>query len=493
MMRNLQTSLPPALAVHLVVGVLGALALLACVPASSSPSGRSPAKSPSSEILPEFLLGGIQINEPDLDAWLDVVRTEGLNTISVTNYARQGDWDSADLTWEPDPGLVEEMRRAKAAGLHVVLILRVQLDHAFPRNRFLWHGMIQPKDEATLAAWFARYREFALHWAEISQRLGVDALLLGSELNTLAATVPLIELPPLEEYYLNADKQEERREAALRHAGSMEDMWMHHRGDFASFEEFLDARIAAEVGWAEQVTGLPADRRNPTAESPELGPAEKLVELKHVNRRREALAEQWKALVGHVRETYAGPLGYAANFDNYQDLTFWDALDVIGINAYFPLRDQALPDNDTGALYAALRHGWDGVLTEIATFRALRGLRDKPVIFSELGYTRRANSTLLPWADSGFAILEEDGAEDGKGEEHLVLLGEEPERLEERALAVRALREAHAQFAEGFLRGLLYWKLSTVESHLEHEAFMLWLTAPETDPLTLELRRFLDG
>jgi len=140
----------------------------------------------------EFLLGGIQVNEPDLGGWLDALQAEGMNTVSVTRYARQGDWDTDQLSFDPDDdGIVPEIRAARKRGMHVVLILRVALDSAYERNRFLWHGMIAPRTDELLDGWFERYGAFAEHWAAIAEREGVDVLMIASEMNSLTSTVPL--------------------------------------------------------------------------------------------------------------------------------------------------------------------------------------------------------------------------------------------------------------------------------------------------------------
>ncbi|MGB6361383.1 MAG: hypothetical protein WBG64_01815, partial [Thermoanaerobaculia bacterium] len=90
-----------------------------------------------------FFLGGIQVDEPDHEAWVRTLDEVGMNTVAVTVYARQGDWDTANLWFDDEaPWVVNEIRVAKSHGLKVVLVLRVALDHAFERNKFFWHGMI---------------------------------------------------------------------------------------------------------------------------------------------------------------------------------------------------------------------------------------------------------------------------------------------------------------------------------------------------------------
>ena len=62
--------------------------------------------------------------------------------------------------------------------------------------------------------------------------------------------------------------------------------------------------------------------------------------------------EFWNELIGKVREVYHGKLTYAANWDEYARTPFWDQLDFIGVNAYFPLCEKQTPTVET------LTAGW---------------------------------------------------------------------------------------------------------------------------------------
>ena len=64
----------------------------------------------------------------------------------------------------------------------------------------------------------------------------------------------------------------------------------------------------------------------------------------------------WRELIDVCRQILRGQkclIGYAANFDEYEDVTFWGDLDEIGIDAYVPLatymqsRGSGNPSNDT--------------------------------------------------------------------------------------------------------------------------------------------------
>ena len=471
-MAILSTLLRSAAAIPFVLG---------CTPPepAAEPMPRAPTSAVRSQS-PDFFLGGIQVNEADLEGWFDALEAQSMNTVQVTDYARQGDWDSDLLWWDDEaPAAVAEIRGARQRGLSVVFVCRVDLDQGFERNAFLWHGMIVPKTDELLASWFEKYGRFVLHWAEIAEREGVDVLMLGSELNSLATTLPAAQAPALEEYFLNEEKQTARRAQVLAQehsiAGSQRDD--PERRGFDSVDGYIDARIETERAWAEAVTG---------------GSVESLATL---NARRSRLQEHWQVLIAKVRQVYSGKVGYAANFDQYHEVGFWSDLDVMGINAYFKLRDQILSDESENRLYPLLVDGWRRVLSEISDLRQRQQLESVPVIFTEMGFTHRARSTLRPWAYEGFELIQSqttlpDGSP-GPPQEVAVVWGEQPARPEERAWAVRALWQAHDELPEPFLTGILYWKLSSHDYHLSDEAFMVHIGAGTVDPVLPELRRFL--
>jgi hypothetical protein len=97
----------------------------------------------------------------------------------------------------------------------------------------------------------------------------------------------------------------------------------------------------------------------------------------------------WLDVIKTVRSSYAGPLLYAANFDEYQQVAFWDALTLIGLDAYWQLAPQ--PTTDVRALQLA----WRPIQGELARFAARAGRR---VLFTEAGYTSQRGSTTAPWS-----------------------------------------------------------------------------------------------
>ena len=85
----------------------------------------------------------------------------------------------------------------------------------------------------------------------------------------------------------------------------------------------------------------------------------------------------WRTLIQDVREIYSGRLTYAANWDNYENITFWDELDYIGIDAYFPVSEERTPSA------SGLSAGWDLPVRAMASFH---DQWKRPILFTEFGY-----------------------------------------------------------------------------------------------------------
>ncbi len=96
----------------------------------------------------------------------------------------------------------------------------------------------------------------------------------------------------------------------------------------------------------------------------------------------------WEELIKDVRKVYTGKVTYAANWDEYAETPFWDALDYIGVNAYFPLSEDPNPPADE--LLAA----WEPIALEL---QELSIAYHRPVIFTEYGYRSMDGATHKPW------------------------------------------------------------------------------------------------
>ncbi len=103
-------------------------------------------------------------------------------------------------------------------------------------------------------------------------------------------------------------------------------------------------------------------------------------------------AEPWRALITRVRSKTKAHLTYAANWSEYTQVSFWDELDAIGLQAYFPISEKEAPSN------ADLRSGWKSVLAEL---EALHEKWGKPIVFTELGYNTSLAAAARPWEYKG--------------------------------------------------------------------------------------------
>lgn len=100
--------------------------------------------------------------------------------------------------------------------------------------------------------------------------------------------------------------------------------------------------------------------------------------------------EEWRRVIREVREVYSGPLTYAANwYQEYQDVRFWNALDSVGIQAYFPLTT-----DDSKTSLEELKAGWAAHKVAIAEVQQRTA---KPILFTEIGYKSTPGAAREPW------------------------------------------------------------------------------------------------
>ncbi len=149
------------------------------------------------------------------------------------------------------------------------------------------------------------------------------------------------------------------------------------------------------------------------------------VELgKTVERERE-----WQELIATVRLLYSGAVTYSGNWHgDYERAPFWDRLDFVGVDAYFPLADseEATPE----ALARGARALADRLRKDSERF-------GKPIILTEIGYAARTGAWVEPHREGGDFSAEHQ------------------------ALAYRALFEAlgHPEW----LQGIFAWKVFSAE------------------------------
>jgi hypothetical protein len=101
-----------------------------------------------------------------------------------------------------------------------------------------------------------------------------------------------------------------------------------------------------------------------------------------------ARAPSFAQILRDVRRVYRGLLTYSANWDDVEQTAILGDLDVIGVNAFYPLGDVS------GAPEEKLLEGGRKVR---ATIHALAETWGKPVLFTEAGYTARPDPAVRPW------------------------------------------------------------------------------------------------
>jgi hypothetical protein len=215
--------------------------------------------------------------------------------ISQTPFGWQQDYNSPSFAmatdgrvlWgERDEGLEITTQMARKHGIKTLL-----KPHLWLRNRSdgKWLSDIAMGNEADWQSWFEHYRTFILHYAQLAEKNGIEALSVGAELQATVKQRP----------------------------------------------------------------------------------------------------EDWRKIISEVRNVYRGQLTYAANwYQEFEDVTFWDELDFIGIQAYFPLSEKENPTLDE------LKKGWQ---THLPAIEKIRKQYRKPVVFTEIGYRSTPDAAIKPW------------------------------------------------------------------------------------------------
>lgn len=98
--------------------------------------------------------------------------------------------------------------------------------------------------------------------------------------------------------------------------------------------------------------------------------------------------QSWYNVIAAVRKIYPesqGWMSYAANWGGWGgpepwDVQFWDKMDFIGIDAYYPLTQQGTADPPLSALVDA----WGPIVTNLTALS--EKWSGKPILFTELGY-----------------------------------------------------------------------------------------------------------
>ena len=137
----------------------------------------------------------------------------------------------------------------------------------------------------------------------------------------------------------------------------------------------------------------------------------------------------WRQVVSHVRGLFSGPITYASNHSGEETgIQWWDAVDYIGVDAYYPLTNKNDPT------LAELRAAW---VTPTLTLEDLSRQYDRPLVLTEIGYRSVDGANQHPWEWQTAGTVD----------------------LQEQANCYRAALEAF--WGKPWFRGIYWWYWST--------------------------------
>ncbi|MEO1259179.1 MAG: hypothetical protein AAFZ15_10300, partial [Bacteroidota bacterium] len=96
----------------------------------------------------------------------------------------------------------------------------------------------------------------------------------------------------------------------------------------------------------------------------------------------------WRQLIKKTRAIYDGPLTYSANWDEYDKITFWNELDFIGLDTYFPINSSAIP-----SVKKTVKN-WKPILRRLKKFSKKN---KRQIIITEFGYRNIEYAGRRPW------------------------------------------------------------------------------------------------
>jgi hypothetical protein len=106
----------------------------------------------------------------------------------------------------------------------------------------------------------------------------------------------------------------------------------------------------------------------------------------------------WRSLIASCRVRFDGTLAYAASWDEADDVPFWDALDLVGVNFYFPLALGREPER------LDLLAQWQPWLWRLQRLHTQAG---RDLLLSEIGYRSVNGAARAPYDFARDATFDE--------------------------------------------------------------------------------------
>ncbi len=149
--------------------------------------------------------------------------------------------------------------------------------------------------------------------------------------------------------------------------------------------------------------------------------------------------DKWRTLIRKIRNIYSGPITYGSNWGKeFEELTFWEDLDYIGVSCYYPLtKKKKVPKKD-------LKDSFSDILKILKT---VAQKNQRPLLLTEIGFRNITHPWILPHARP-----------DGR-----------PENPADQEVAYRIVLES-LQEAD-FLAGAFWWKYPANLNYQNSNAF----------------------
>lgn len=166
----------------------------------------------------------------------------------------------------------------------------------------------------------------------------------------------------------------------------------------------------------------------------------------------------WRKMIRRIRGLYSGPITYAANWgEEFEQLSFWEELDFIGLNCYYPLSDKDQPTKkELQKKFAEVLNKAEGISKKY----------QKPLVFTEVGF----RSVEQPWKNPHAEA------------------GERAYNPECQRLCYEVLLEGIQ--GEDWIRGLFIWKWP---SHLDYQKENPVGFTPHDKPAELVINEWFGG